>query len=101
MGQNLDLQEGAEPPELTFKMGGWEETIIGKAGVAVSLTDETIRYSDFPVLSILIREAEEHFSDGKNTRPHNMILDKASSVQNGGTGVDATGTPNGGSCSTT
>jgi len=96
MGQNLDLQEGAEPPELTFKMGGWEETIIGKAGVAVGLTDETIRYSDFPVLSILIREAGRALLRWKEYKTANMILDKASSVQDGGTGVDATGTPNGG-----
>ncbi|WP_333641238.1 hypothetical protein [Mesotoga prima] len=96
MGQNLDLQEGAEPPELTYKFGGWEETVIGKAGVAVGLTDETIRYSNFPVLNILIREAARALLRWKEYKTAQMILGVASTVQDGGSGVNAAGTENDG-----
>jgi len=57
-GQDLDVGEGGEFPELTLKTaGGTVATVtIGKSGIAVSLTDETIKYSRFDVFNAAVNE---------------------------------------------
>jgi len=58
VGQSLDVGEGTEYPELTIKAGGGYSTVtLGKAGVKVSITEETIKYSRFDIFGKAIKEA--------------------------------------------
>lgn len=94
-GQSLDVSEGQEYPELTVKFGGGIATItIGKAGVKVSITEETIKYSRYDVFSKAIEEATKALARWKEKKAVNMFLEYAKVLQTGGTGVDVTGTAN-------
>jgi HK97 family phage major capsid protein len=52
-----DLAEGEEYPEGTMEMGGQTECIIGKSGIAVKVTEEQRRYSQFDIISMNVRAA--------------------------------------------
>jgi len=95
VGQSLDVSEGQEYPELTVKFGGGIATItIGKAGVKVSITEETIKYSRYDVFAKAIEEATKALARWKEKKVVNMLLEYAKELQTGGTGVDVTGTAN-------
>lgn len=91
---NLDIAEADEPPELTAKMGEWEQVTMGKSGVAIQLTDEVQRYSNFPVLNMLIQEAGKALKRWKEYKAANMLLNSATASVTSGSGVDASGTDN-------
>jgi hypothetical protein len=53
-----DIAEGMEYPERSLQMGGATVTAsIGKSGIAVKVTDEMIRYSQFDVIGMHLRAA--------------------------------------------
>lgn len=56
-GGNLDIPEGGEPPVFNVKLGAFEQVVIGKSGVMVELTEETIRYSAYDIFNLHIKEA--------------------------------------------
>ena len=97
-GQDLDVGEAGEFPELTLKMGGGSvaTVTIGKAGIAVSLTDEAIRYSRFDIFNAAINEALKALARWKEKKAIKMFYESAKTVKEGGTGVDVTGNPNNG-----
>lgn len=56
--QAADIAEGMEYPERSVQMGGSTVTAsIGKSGLAVKVTEEMIRYSQFDVIGIHLRAA--------------------------------------------
>jgi hypothetical protein len=56
--QAADIAEGQEYPERSLQTGGATVTAnIGKSGVAVKVTDEMIRYSQFDVIGMHLRAA--------------------------------------------
>lgn len=56
--QAADIAEGMEYPERSLQTGGATVTAnIGKSGVAVKVTDEMIRYSQFDVIGMHLRAA--------------------------------------------
>lgn len=95
-GQSLMMAEGDEPPELEFQAGGWKQVLLGKHGVSIKLTDEAVKYSNFPIFNILVRQASQALIRWKEQQAAKMITAAATSVQSGGSGVDATGTDNDG-----
>ena len=53
-----DIAEGMEYPERSLQMGGATVTAsIGKSGLAVKVTDEMIKYSQFDVIGMHLRAA--------------------------------------------
>lgn len=99
-GQDLDVGEAGEYPELTLKVaGGAIATVtIGKAGVAVSITEEAIKYSRFDILNQAIKEALKALARWKEKKALRMFYEskKNNPFKTGGSGVDVTGNPNGG-----
>lgn len=95
-GGNLDIPEGGEPPVFNVKVGAFEQVVLGKAGVMVEITEETIRYSAYDIFNIHVREALKALARWKELKVAKMLLSSASEVINGGSGKDINGTPNGG-----
>lgn len=97
-GQNLDVGEGTEYPELTLKSGAGAiaHVNIGKSGIAISITKETIEFSRFDILNAAINEALKALARWKEHKAVKMFTESAKIVKNGGSGVDISGQPNGG-----
>lgn len=95
-GGNLDIPEGGEPPVFNVKVGAFEQVVIGKSGVMVELTEETIRYSAYDIFNIHVKEALKALARWKEYKVAKMITDNASEEINGGTGKDISGADNGG-----
>ena len=55
--QAADLAEGEEYPEGSMELAGQVEATIGKSGIALKVTEETIRYSLYDVVSMQVRAA--------------------------------------------
>lgn len=69
-----DIAEGQEYPEQRLAMGGATVTAsIGKSGVAVKVTEEMIRYSQFDVLGMHLRAAGRALARHKEVKIFNMI----------------------------
>jgi hypothetical protein len=69
-----DIAEGQEYPERTLQMGGAPVTAtIGKSGVAVKVTDEMIRYSQFDVIGLHLRAAGRALARHKEVKVFNYI----------------------------
>ena len=97
VGQSLDVGEGTEYPELTIKAGGGYSTVtLGKAGVKVSITEETIKYSRFDIFGKAIKEAQKALARWKETKALKMLLGSAQTLATGGTGLDYNAQSNGG-----
>lgn len=101
-----DIAEGQEYPERSLPMGGATVTAtIGKSGVAVKVTDEMIRYSQFDVIGMHLRAAGRALARHKEVKIFNFIrsmgvtafdnLTPASSVYGVCTGRDLQGNANG------
>lgn len=83
-----DLAEGEEYPEQVMELAGQVEAMIGKSGVAVKVTEETIRYSLFDVVNMHIRAAgralarlkEKKVADLITANYGNVILDNSSTA---------------------
>lgn len=69
-----DIAEGQEYPEQRLSMGGATVTAsIGKSGVAVKVTEEMIRYSQFDVLGLHLRAAGRALARHKEVKIFNLI----------------------------
>lgn len=95
-GGNLDIPEGGEPPVFNVKVGAFEQVVIGKSGVMVEITEETIRYSAYDIFNLHIREALKALARWKEFKVAKMLLDNAGEVINGGSGKDIDGNANNG-----
>lgn len=101
-----DIAEGEEYPERSLQMGGASVTAtIGKSGLAIKVTDEMIRYSQFDVIGMHLRAAGRALARHKEVKCFNYIrsmgtpvfdnLDPSSSVLGVTTGRDLEGSANG------
>jgi hypothetical protein len=72
---NLDMAEGDEYPESKLASGGMSQMIanIGKVGLAVKITEEMIRYSQFDVIGIHVKAAGKLLARHKEVKAANMI----------------------------
>jgi len=69
-----DIAEGQEYPEKALSMGGGTTTAnIGKSGIAVKVTDEMIRYSQFDVIGMHLRAAGRALARHKEQKIFNHI----------------------------
>lgn len=69
-----DIAEGQEYPERDLNMGGATVTAtIGKSGLAVKITEEMIRYSQFDVIGMHLRGAGRALARHKEQKIFNMI----------------------------
>lgn len=69
-----DIAEGQEYPERSLQIGGSTVTAsIGKSGVAVKVTDEMIRYSQFDVIGMHLRAAGRALARHKEVKIFNHI----------------------------
>lgn len=101
-----DIAEGQEYPEQRLTMGGATVTAsIGKSGVAIKVTEEMIRYSQFDVLGMHLRAAGRALARHKEVKIFNMIkalgvtvfdnVQPARSLKGVTTGRALDGSPNG------
>jgi hypothetical protein len=104
--QAADIAEGMEYPERSLQMGGATVTAsIGKSGLAVKVTDEMIRYSQFDVIGMHLRAAGRALARHKEVKIFNHIralgvtvfdnVTPSSSVLGVTTGRDLSGAGNG------
>jgi hypothetical protein len=69
-----DIPESGEYPEQTLQVGGATVTAtIGKSGLAVKVTEEMIRYSQFDVIGMHLRAAGRALARHKEVKIFNMI----------------------------
>jgi hypothetical protein len=72
--QAADIAEGQEYPERSLQMGGATVTAnIGKVGLAVKVTEEMIRYSQFDVIGMHLRAAGRALARHKEVKIFNHI----------------------------
>ena len=101
-----DIAEGQEYPERSLQMGGATVTAsIGKSGVAVKVTDEMVRYSQFDVIGMHLRAAGRALARHKEVKIFNFIrsmgvtcfdnVNPTSSLKGVTTGRDLAGAGNG------
>lgn len=72
---NLDMAEGDEYPETKLAHGGASQMIanIGKVGLAVKITEEMVRYSQFDVIGMHVRAAGRTLARHKEVKAANMV----------------------------
>ena len=69
-----DIAEGQEYPERSLQMGGSTVTAsIGKSGLAVKVTEEMVRYSQFDVIGMHLRAAGRALARHKEVKIFNLI----------------------------
>lgn len=69
-----DIAEGQEYPERKLNIGGGTVTCtVGKSGLAVKITDEMIRYSQYDVVGMHLRAAGRALARHKEQKIFNMI----------------------------
>jgi hypothetical protein len=101
-----DIAEGMEYPETRLEMGGATVTAtIGKSGLAVKVTEEMIRYSQFDVIGMHLRAAGRALARHKEQKIFNMIkalgvcvfdnVNPTQSLKGVTTGRSLNGSPNG------
>lgn len=101
-----DIAEGMEYPERSLQMGGATVTAnIGKSGVAVKITEEMIRYSQFDVIGMHLRAAGRALARHKEVKIFNHIrslgvpvfdnINPTKSLNGVTTGRNLQGAPNG------
>ena len=101
-----DIAEGMEYPETRLEMGGATVTAtIGKSGLAVKVTEEMIRYSQFDVIGMHLRAAGRALARHKEQKIFNMVkalgvcvfdnVNPTQSLKGVTTGRSLNGSPNG------
>lgn len=101
-----DIAEGQEYPERSMNIGaGTVTAMIGKSGVAVRVTDEMVRYSQFDIIGMHLRAAGRALARHKEEKIFNMVralgatafdnLEPAKSLYGVCTGRDLQGNANG------
>ena len=101
--QAADLAEGEEYPEGSMELAGQVEATIGKSGIALKVTEETIRYSLYDVVSMQVRAAGRAMARLKEKKAADLItadygttvIDNTSTAYRSSTGRDAAGAYNG------
>ena len=101
--QAADLSEGEEYPEGSMELAGQVEATIGKSGIALKVTEETIRYSLYDVVSMQVRAAGRAMARLKEKKAVELItadygttvIDNTSANYRSSTGRDAAGAYNG------
>lgn len=74
--EDLSMAEGQEYPEVNFTHGGGQLNVhIGKAGLAVKITEEMVRYSQWDIISHHIKRAANLLARYKEKSIFNMIND--------------------------
>ncbi|MHA2064043.1 MAG: phage major capsid protein [Candidatus Thorarchaeota archaeon] len=69
-----DIGDGGEYPEVSLDMGGGTVTAsVGKVGLAVKLTEEMIRYSQYDVMSMHLRAMGRAMGRHKEKKIFNFI----------------------------
>lgn len=72
--QAADIPEGGEYPEQKLPMGGSNVTAtIGKVGLAIRISDEMIRYSQFDVIRMHLNAAARGLARFKEQKIFNMV----------------------------
>jgi hypothetical protein len=70
----FDIAEGQEYPELVPAQGGSTVTAsIGKCGLAVKITEEMVKYSQFDIISMMLRMAGRALARSKERKIFNLI----------------------------
>ncbi len=102
VGPAADLAEGQEYPERSMELSGSVTATIGKSGLAVKITEEMVRYSQYDVMAMHFRAAGRSLAMWKERKAANLILDNGRTIlDNAGgttrttTGRDAAGAYNG------
>jgi hypothetical protein len=101
-----DIAEGMEYPETRLDIGGATVTAtIGKSGLAVKVTEEMIRYSQFDVIGMHLRAAGRGLARHKEQKIFNMVkalgvcvfdnVNPTASLKGVTTGRSLNGSPNG------
>lgn len=98
-----DIPEGGEYPERTMELAGQITATIGKSGVAIKVSEEMVRYSQFDILSMHIRAAgkamarwkEKKVADLITSDQSNIIIDNTDSAVRSSTGRAISGQYNG------
>lgn len=101
-----DIREAGEYPERDLTMGGATVTAnIGKSGLAVAVTEEMVRYSQFDVIGWHLRAAGKALARHKEEKIFGLVrklgvtvfnnLDPTNSLLGPCTGRDINGAPNG------
>jgi len=101
-----DIAEGMEYPERSLQTGGATVTAsIGKSGIAVKITEEMIRYSQFDIIGMHLRAAGRALARHKEVKIFDFIrsmgvpvfdnLHPTSSYKGVTTGRDLSGSGNG------
>lgn len=101
-----DIAEGMEYPEQNLNVGAGTVTAnIGKSGVAVKITEEMMRYSQFDIIGMNLRAAGKALARHKEQKIFNLIrsqgatvfdnLEPAKSLRGVTTGRALDGSPNG------
>lgn len=95
-GGNLDVPEGEKPQSFNVALGGFKTVALGKSGIMVELTEETIRYSDYSLIQYIIRQAGTALKRWKENKIANMLTAElpADQTVHMGSGVDDSGTAN-------
>lgn len=78
-----DIAEGEEYPERSLEMAGTVTATIGKSGVAIKLTEETIRYSMFDVMAMHFRAAGRALARHKEKKIANKIVSDGTVLMDG------------------
>lgn len=99
-----DIPEGAEYPERTMELAGQTTATIGKSGVAIKITEEMVRYSQYDVMAMHIRAAGRALARWKEKKVADLIttdqgnstiFDNDSASYRSTTGRNAAGAYNG------
>lgn len=85
-----DIAEGAEYPERSLELSGTVTCTIGKSGVALKITEEMVRYSQFDIMSMHIRAAGRAMARWKEQKVANLIIDNGSVIMYGTNSSGAT-----------
>lgn len=97
-----DLAEGEEYPAGTMELGGQTECIIGKSGIALQVSEEQRRYSQYDIISMNLRACGRALARLKEAKTARLItnngvtlIDNTSASYPSATGRDAAGSYNG------
>lgn len=98
-----DIPEGGEYPERTMELSGQVNATIGKSGVAIKVSEEMIRYSQFDIIGLHVRAAgramarwkEKKAADMITSDQGNIIIDNTDAAVRSSTGRGVNGQYNG------
>ncbi len=71
---DLSMAEGQEYPEFSIQKGGGTATAnIGKHGIAIKITEEMLKFSQWDVMGLHVRQASKALARHKERQIFNMI----------------------------